>query len=88
MYMLIFKYLLFSRIDNYRGTAMVNVFFIDCKEDWYCVFLMLVWLKRIICQRQIYLFFRYISVYKDYFYRYKTFGIKKAFYIFSDNIWI
>lgn len=77
MYMLIFKYLLFSRIDTIEVQQWSMYSSLIAKKIG-IVFFMLVWLKRIICQRQIYLFFRYISVYKDYFYRYMTFGIKKA----------
>lgn len=75
--MLIFKYLLFSRIDTIEVQQWSMYSSLIAKKIG-IVFFMLVWLKRIICQRQIYLFFRYISVYKDYFYRYMTFGIKKA----------
>ena len=79
MYMLIFKYLLFSRIDTIEVQQWSMYSSLIAKKIG-IVFFMLVWLKRIICQRHIYLFFRYISVYKDYFYRYMTFGIKKAQY--------
>ena len=89
MCMLIFKDLLFSRIDTIEVQQWSMYSSLIAKKIGIVVF-MLVWLKRIICQRQRYQFFRYISVYKDYFYRYMTFGIKKGYvrYIFSDNIWI
>ena len=87
MYMLIFKYLLFSRIDTIEVQQWSMYSSLIAKKIG-IVFFMLVWLKRIICQRQIYLFFRYISVYKDYFYRYMTFGIKKGYvrYIFGYEV--